>query len=200
MNIGILGAGNVGVALGTALARAGHSVRYGMRTPTKRPDDGLTFAVAVDFADMVVVSLPYGAIEEVLGALQLEGRALIDTTNPMGWEEGSPVHTPPDAGSAAEQIAALTGARVVKGFNTFGAEHCAGGTLEGRPIDVMLASDDSDALEVATGLCGDLGLRPIHVGPLRQARATEQLAVLWVQLAVVGEQGRNIAFSLLRGD
>jgi len=199
MKIGILGAGNVGVALGEALSKAGHAVRYGMRTPSKRPDDGLSFAQAVAFAETVVVSLPYSAMEEVLTPLPLKGRLLIDTTNPMGWEDGSPVHTPPEAGSSGEQVAALTGARVVKGFNTFGAEHCAGAPIEERPIDVMLASDDGEALTVVSSLCDDLGLRPINVGPLHQARATEQLAVLWVQLAIVGGLGRNIAFSLVRG-
>ena len=199
MKIGILGAGNVGVALGEALSKAGHTVRYGMRTPSKRPDDGLSFAQAVAFAETVVVSLPYSAMEAVLTPLPLKGRLLIDTTNPMGWEDGSPVHMPPEAGSSGEQVAALTGARVVKGFNTFGAEHCAGAPIEERSIDVMLASDDAEALKVVSSLCDDLGLRPIHVGPLHQARATEQLAVLWVQLAIVGGLGRNIAFSLVRG-
>ncbi len=197
MKIGILGAGNVGVALGAALSKVGHTVRYGMRTPSKRPEDGLTFADAVGFAELVVVALPYGAVEEVLAPLELEGALLIDATNPLGWNEGVPVLAPPKEGSAGEQIAALTGARVVKGFNTFGAEHCAGGTIEGRPIDVHLASDDGEALEVVSDLCDELGLRPIPVGPLYRARATEQLAILWIQLAIVEGRGRKLVFSLV---
>jgi predicted dinucleotide-binding enzyme len=198
MKIGVLGAGKVGTSLGGALADAGHEIRYGMREPSKRPGDGLSFADAVDFAEVLVVSLPYAAVDAVLSTLDLQGRVLIDTTNPIGWEGGAPLHTPPPEGSSGEHIAALTGAKVVKGFNTFGAEHARGAHLEGRPIDALLAGDHPEAIEVVASLCRDVGLRPIPAGPLRHARATEQLATLWVHLAAVGGLGRDIAFSLVQ--
>ena len=100
---------------------------------------------------------------------------------------------------AGEHIAALTGATVVKAFNTFGAEPLRAGHIEGRPIDAMLAGDDADALAMVGELCAEMGLRPIEVGPLRQARATEHVAMLWIHLAKFKGHGRNISFSLLEG-
>ena len=42
------------------------------------------------------------------------------------------------------------------------------------------------------------GLKPIDVGPLTEARLLEPLAMLWIKLAHVYGQGRDIAFALLR--
>jgi len=196
MKIGILGAGLVGETLGGCLTRVGHEVRFGLRSPAKHPEDGLGFQEAVDFADVVVVALPYGAVDSVLSGLDLIGRLVIDATNPIRWEDG-PVHDTPVEGSAGEHIAALTGATVVKAFNTFGAEHLEAGHIEGRPIDALIAGDDEEAVTRVFSLCEQLALRPIHVGPLRQARATEHVAMLWIHLAKFSGHGRNIAFSLL---
>jgi predicted dinucleotide-binding enzyme len=43
-----------------------------------------------------------------------------------------------------------------------------------------------------------LGFEPVDVGPLRNARNLEALAILWVHLATVGGKGRDVAFKLLR--
>jgi 3-hydroxyisobutyrate dehydrogenase-like beta-hydroxyacid dehydrogenase len=41
MKIGIIGTGNMGRALGTGWARAGHDVLFGSRNPAKAKDAGL---------------------------------------------------------------------------------------------------------------------------------------------------------------
>jgi 8-hydroxy-5-deazaflavin:NADPH oxidoreductase len=43
-----------------------------------------------------------------------------------------------------------------------------------------------------------MGLNPVDVGPLRNARALESIALLWIDLAVNQGQGLNHAFKLLR--
>jgi hypothetical protein len=63
---------------------------------------------------------------------------------------------------------------------------------------MFIAGDDADAKAVASRLAEDLGFEPIDSGGLKVARFLEPLALLWVNLAVVQNLGRDIAFKLIR--
>jgi hypothetical protein len=41
------------------------------------------------------------------------------------------------------------------------------------------------------------GFEPIDAGPLRNAAVLENLAMLWIHLAMVGGHGRQVGFKLL---
>ena len=86
----------------------------------------------------------------------------------------------PEAGSGAEQVSQWAeGARVVKAFNTIGA------ALFGDPdFDMLYCGDDEDAKKVVRGLIEDTTMRPVDVGPLKNAGHLEHIAALWVDLAV----------------
>jgi hypothetical protein len=86
---------------------------------------------------------------------------------------------------------------VVKAFNTFGAEIHADPRLSAGPADVCLAGDDADAKRIVGEIATRAGFRPIDAGPVRNAALLENLAVLWIHLALVGGQGRDVAFKLL---
>ena len=79
------------------------------------------------------------------------------------------------AGSAAQELAAaVSGARVLKAFNTTFA-----GTLAvDEPLDVFLASDDEDGKATVSQIVSDGGMRPVDAGPLRRARKPEALGYL----------------------
>jgi hypothetical protein len=127
----------------------------------------------------------------------LKGTIVVDCTNPVRWEAG-PVHVPPEEGSVAAQLARrFPGARIVKAFNTFGAEFHADAKLGASAADLYLAGDDVDARRAISDLAKTLGFEPVDVGPLRNARHLESLAVLWIHLATVGGKGRQVAFKLL---
>ena len=205
--IAIIGTGNVGAALAVRLGRAGYAVRLGVRGdkdlrelleragPNVRVE---TLAGAVAAADVVVLAVPGKVAVEAATALgELAGKVIVDTTNPVGWNAG-PVLAPPAEGSnAAALAAALPKARVVKAFNTFGAEFHADPSLPGGPADVQLASDDADAKRTVAAIAERSGFTPIDVGPLRNAALLESLAVLWIHLATVGGRGRDAAFKLV---
>jgi hypothetical protein len=148
--------------------------------------------------DVVFLAVPAAAAVSVLEeAGGLAGTVVVDCTNPVTWNAG-PVHTPPEEGSVAAQLARrFPGARVVKAFNTFGAEFHADAKLGVSRADLYLAGDDVDAKRAISDLATTLGFEPVDVGPLRNAHHLESLAVLWIHLATVGGKGRQVAFKLL---
>jgi NADPH-dependent F420 reductase len=205
--IAIIGTGNVGGALAVRLGQAGYAVRLGAREGkdlgelVARVGAGAsvdTPARVAAAADVVMLAVPGKAAVEAAAALgDLAGKVVVDCTNPVAWS-GGPVWAPPAEGSNAAALATvLPGARVVKAFNTFGAEFHADPTLPGGPVDVQIAGDDADARRTVSAIAERLGFTPIDVGPLRNAALLENLAVLWIHLATVGGRGRNAAFRLV---
>jgi hypothetical protein len=204
--IAVIGAGNVGAALGGRFVESGYEVAYGVRNPgageraRERVNAGAgirPIAEAVEQADVIFLAVPgSAAVDAALSLGAIAGKILVDCNNPVGWDAG-PVWSPPEQGSITEAIAArVAGARVVKGFNTFGAEFHADPTVQGDPIDVQLASDDADAKAVVAAIATKAGFNPIDVGPLRNARLLENLAILWIHLAIVEKRGRDVVFTL----
>lgn len=203
MRIGIIGAGTVGTTLGNAFVRAGHEVVYGSRDEGRTPPHagaklGSIPGAVID-ASVVVLSTPYGAAESALRAAgDFGGKVLIDATNAVG--PGITLGTAPDT-SGAERIAGLaTNARVVKCFNTTGAEVMANPKLGAHRAVMLACGDDGEATNVATKLATDIGFQSIALPGLSRARDIEALAVLWIQLAMLRGLGREVAFGLAQRD
>jgi hypothetical protein len=206
-NVAMIGAGNVGGNLGACLSKAGVPVRFGLREGSD-PGDLLTRCVsdaetssiadAATWADVIFLAVPGSiAVDAAKGLGDIGDKILVDCTNPLRFDKG-PVHTPPKEGSNAAAIAAaLPKVRVLKGFNTFGAELHKNPALAAGPVDVQLAGDDADAKKIVAAIAEQGGFNPIDAGPLRNASVLENLAVLWIHLAMVGGHGREVAFKLL---
>lgn len=204
--VAIIGAGNVGGNLGARLSNAGVAVKFGVkpgkdlgallaRSKDATVDDA---AAAAAWGDVVFLAVPGSVAVEVAGSLakSLEGKVVVDCNNPLVWKEG-PVWNPPSEGSLAAAIAkAAPGARVVKAFNTFGAEFHADPKLGGEGVQVFIAADDADAKKLVSEVATQGGFSPVDAGPLRNAAVLENLAMLWIHLATVGGRGRNFAFAM----
>jgi 8-hydroxy-5-deazaflavin:NADPH oxidoreductase len=207
--ISIIGAGNVGGSLGRSFSKAGFSVRFGVRpeTDTKelleacgKDSSASTPSEAAKSGDVVFIAVPGSVALDVTRSLaaELEGKIVVDCNNPLVWKEG-PVWTPPAEGSLTAAMAkAAPGARLVKGFNTFGAEFHANPKLAGVPANVFLAGDDAEAKKVVAEIATKVGFTTVDSGPLRNAAVLENVAMLWIHLATVGGQGRNFAFVMQR--
>ena len=78
----------------------------------------------------------------------------------------------------------VTGAKVVKAFNTTFAATLTGGPVAGQQLDVLIAGDDEMAVKAVSDFAADSGLNPIVVGPLRRARQLEQAGFLHILLSV----------------
>jgi hypothetical protein len=207
MNLSILGAGNVGMALARALSRAGQPVTLGVPDPARHADSvaalgpqaRLTGADdAVESAELVILAVPYAAALSIAQSrADWQGRVLVDATNPLApGLAGLVVGT---TTSGAEQVAERArGARVVKAFNSTGAENMADSRYaQGQPI-MPVAGDDAAAREQVMALATLIGFDAIDMGPLSAARYIEPLAMVWIHLAFRQGQGRRFAFARLR--
>jgi predicted dinucleotide-binding enzyme len=168
MRIGIVGAGRIGGNAGRLFADAGHEVMFsGSRDPAKL--DALAAGAgnartgsprdAVEFGEVVMFSVPWRAVDEVLAETgSLDGKVVIDTTNQYG-ERGWEQLPKPAAEINAER---MPGARLVKAFNTLTAGFQ--GEAGGRGVAMFLAGEDAEAKEIASGLIKDIGFEPVDVG------------------------------------
>lgn len=208
MRIAVIGTGNVGTALGGRLTELGHEVVFGARDPLSdragaagAAVPGATIATvpkAVLGADVVILATPYPAAPDALeGAGPLDGVIVVDCTNPIA--DGLAGLSVGTTTSGAEAIAArVPTARVVKAFNTTGAENLRDPAYPGGATVLPICGDDPDAKQVVTELAHAMGFDVVDAGPLASARYTEPFAMLWITLAVRSGMGRDFAFRLVR--
>lgn len=207
-NVTIAGAGNVGSALARNLVRHGLDVQLAASDLASaqaaataigdrvRAVELATLAGKVDALFLAVPATAAPAVLETARGLPA-GTIVVDCTNPLRWDDG-PVHTPPPEGSMAAHLARRFPAlRLVKAFNTFGAEFHERPALASAAADLYLAGEDGDARRSVAELVRTLGFDPVDVGPLRNAAHLESLAILWIHLATVGQRGRDFAFKAL---
>ncbi len=205
MNIGILGAGNVGSALGRGWAKEGHAIMFSSRNPQSEKMQSLigdiganaqagTVADTVAFGTVIVVAIGWDALPDLLRSVHdWSGKIIIDATNRFGPGPAGSV------GSAAEDIAHITGAPVVKAFNTIGAENMDHPDFGDQVPTMFIAGDDAAAKSTVKTLTEALGFEVVDAGPLSNAAMLEELVKLWIALAR-GGYGRRIAFKLLRAE
>jgi predicted dinucleotide-binding enzyme len=74
----------------------------------------------------------------------------------------------------------VSGAKVVKAFNTTYAGTLLAGEVAGQPLDVFIAGDDGEAKSKVAELVKDGGMRPVDVGPLNRARQIEGMQFLHI--------------------
>jgi predicted dinucleotide-binding enzyme len=177
MRIGIVGAGRIGGNAGRLFAAAGHEVMFsGSRDPAKLEQVAAAAGgastgsprEAVEFGEVVMVAVPWRAVDDVVTELgDLGGKVVIDTTNQYGsdgWEQ----LPKPAAQVNAER---MPGARLVKSFNTLTAGFQ--GEAAGRGVALFLAGEDASAKELVGGLIRDIGFEPVDVGGWEQVTIME---------------------------
>ena len=198
MKIALLGGGKVGGALGIAWSHRGHEVYFGVRDPDAA-DLKKTLAAcgngarvgapsdAAAFGEIIVLALPWSAVEPALARLDLAGKTVIDCTNP------------PPGTTGAEMIARrFSGTKVAKCFNITGANNMANPRYGDGAAAMFACSDHADAKATAMQLASDAGFEVFDLGPLANAGLMESFARLWIWLASRGGLGREFAFRLVK--
>jgi len=193
MDIAIIGAGNVGKALATSFARAGHTVTIASRDPQDADSiaaaTGATVAAsndaAAETADIIVLALPFDSFADVAAEIAdaAAGKVVVDVSNRMSFGSNGPdIDT---TSSNAEALAALLpGSQVVKAFNTLFASNQDDPIADGIQLDGFVAADDATARQTVLDLVASIGLDPVDVGPLARARQLEGLAFLNITLNI----------------
>jgi 8-hydroxy-5-deazaflavin:NADPH oxidoreductase len=174
-NLSIIGTGNMGQVIAAIADKGGHSVQLLGSGDTATQVTG----------DVVVLAVPYTAIDDVLGQRgdQLAGRIVVDITNPLNFETFDSLVATPDSSATAEIAAALPQSRVLKAFNTTFAATLGAGTVGPLPTTVLIAGDDADAKSALSDIVTAGGLKAIDAGALNRARELEALGFLQLTLA-----------------
>src|SRR5947209_6908040 len=135
LKLATIGAGREGGALGTQFAKAGHPVMFSSRHPEQLKDlvtaaganaKAGTVAEAVGFGDVVLLVVPFTAIEEIgkeHGKALAQKQLVIDVSNPIPRRDGEEfVKKVNDEGGAGLVTAKLLpGAKIVRAFNAIGS-------------------------------------------------------------------------------
>ncbi len=189
--IAVIGTGDVGGALGPEFAAQGHTIVYGSRDPERSKVRQLvektgdlasatTPAEAAAQADIVVLAVPGLLVEEITKSLgDLSGKIIIDPTNPLERRMNRLEHAV-DTSNAEIIQAAAPGAYVVKAFNTLNWKTMVDPSSAGGPVSIPLVGDNARAKKTVAELVSGMGLEPIDVGPLRDARWVEGMLILWI--------------------
>jgi predicted dinucleotide-binding enzyme len=172
MKITTLGRGNIGGTLARLWTQAGHDVT------TLGRDGG-----DVSDADVVLVAVLSGAVPEALTRVTgLDGKVVLDATNRMA--------DAPPAGHAsiAEYIKAQTGGPTAKVFNlNFGALLEQAAETSPRPGNIWVG--DENARAAVEQLTRDIGMEPLHGGPLELASVQEAFAVMLMGIVADRDEG-----------
>ena len=203
MNIGVLGTGMVGDAIGTKLVQLGHNVKMGSRTAnngkaaewvTKNgplASQG-TFADAAGFADEFVFNCTsgVGSIDALTaaGTAKLKGKILIDVSNPLDFSKGFPPSLSVcNTDSLGEQIQkAFPDTKVVKAFNTMSNPLMVNPMLlnNGDHSLPMCGNDDSAKSKVISFLT-TFGWKKenfFDLGDISASRGMEGYLLLWTRM------------------
>lgn len=207
MSMSIIGAGNVGMALARAFTQRGEPVTLGVPDPRKYTESAAALGTlaritstleAIASAELVILAVPYAAVQSIAVSVpDWQSKILVDATNPLAAGlAGLSVGT---TTSAAEELAKLAhGARVVKAFNSTGAENMADARYTGGSPWMPVCGDDADARQKVLTLATLIGFDAVDCGPLSAARYLEPFAMTWIHLAFKQGMGRKFAFSILK--
>lgn len=200
MRYAVLGTGEVGRTLGGRLVELGHEVTLGSRSENNplaqewatvaagRAHAG-TFAQAAAAAEVVINAVGGRVALDALGAAgaeHLDGKIVMDVSNPLAFEDGEPRLDPVESDSVGERIQrAFPQARVVKTLNTVNCQVMVDPGRVPGDHNVFVCGADAGAKEQVTALLTEFGWpaeRVLDLGGIRSARAVEMYLPLWLTL------------------
>jgi NADPH-dependent F420 reductase len=210
MKIAVLGTGMVGQAHANKLAQLGHEVTVGthdVKEALARTEPGrmtepfgkwikahkdikvATFAQAAKNANLIIEAISGDGAVEVLKKIkgQLDGKILIDISNPLDFSKGMPPRlSVSNDDSLGEQIQrALPKTKVVKAFNTTNASVQTDPKAVGKADHhLFIAGNDKKAKAEVTKIAQDWygWQNVIDLGDIKAARGMEMILPLWVTL------------------
>src|SRR5690242_10131396 len=179
MNIAIIGAGNVGGALGANWAQKGHEIVFGVRDPQAAKTQSLLAKIgsrakaaspaeAAASADVIVLATPWPATEAAIRSLgNLRGKVVLDATNPLTRGPDGIALEIGHSISAGEKVQGwAAGASVFKTLNTTGFANMVNPVFDGIKSVMFVAGDDAAQKPNVMALIGDLGFEVVDAGPL----------------------------------
>jgi 8-hydroxy-5-deazaflavin:NADPH oxidoreductase len=185
LKIATIGSGREGGTLGTLFAKQGHPVMFSSRHPEQLKDlvagAGLTAQAgtveqAVAFADVILLVVPYTAVEQIgkdYGKALAAKQLVVDVSNPIARRDGDAIvnWVAEQGGAGLATAKLLPGAHLVRGFNAINyARLAADAHRPGDPVGVPIAGDDQNAIALASQLIKEIGFEPVPVGGLAMGK------------------------------
>jgi 8-hydroxy-5-deazaflavin:NADPH oxidoreductase len=185
LKIATIGAGREGGALGTLFAKQGHPVMFSSQHPEQLKElvasagptaQAGTVEQAVEFGDVVLVVVPYTAVEQIgkdYGQALAAKQLVFDVSNPIARRDGDAIVSwvAEQGGAGLATAKLLPGAHLVRGFNAINYLRLAEDAHRpGEPVGVPIAADDPNAIALATGLIKEIGFEPVLVGGLAMGK------------------------------
>jgi predicted dinucleotide-binding enzyme len=211
MKIGVIGSGDVGKVLASGFLKHGHEVIVGTRDPAKlaawaaaNPAGRVgSVADAAKFGEALVLAVQGAAALEAVaaaGAQALEGKVVIDATNPIGG--------PPEKGvlrfftslddSLMERLQkAQPKTKFVKAFSSVGNRRMVNPDFGGVRPTMFICGNDAGAKATVTKILDQFGWETEDMGGAEAARAIEPLCMLWCIPGFTRNQWTH-AFKLLK--
>jgi predicted dinucleotide-binding enzyme len=186
MTTSIIGVGNLGGTVARHLVAGGQPVVLAAKDEARAQAlaeqlGPLARAASVDDAitesDAVVLAVWLDVSKELIleHSHRLEGKVVIDPSNPIGFEEGRMIRTLPEGQSSGSVVAALlpASAHYIKAFGTLGADQLATEAND-EPRSVLFYATEDDAAETtAQRLIRAAGFEPLKVGGVADAGRIE---------------------------
>jgi 8-hydroxy-5-deazaflavin:NADPH oxidoreductase len=188
MTTAVIGVGNIGGALARHLVRGGEPVVLAAKDESRAEGlaqelGQLARAASVDdaiaSADVVVFAVYLDVMKELIAkdAGLLDGKVIVDPSNPIGFDEsGNVMRTLPEGQSAGSVVSGLlpAGAHYVKAFGALGADSLASAANRAPRRAVMFYATDDDAAAAAVErLISAAGFEPLKVGGVAAAGRIE---------------------------
>jgi len=183
MEIGIIGAGQIGGTLTRLLTKQGHTVRVSnSRAPETLADlaaeTGATAVWAKDApvdADLVIVSIPQKNtpdLAEGIVSTRKPGAPVIETNNYYPQQRDGRIEAIEDGTPESVWVSELLGAPMIKVFNGIFWKHLLeNGVPRGTAgrIALPIAGDDATEKQIVSDLVDQIGFDPVDAGTLAES-------------------------------
>ena len=204
MEIVIVGLGNMGGALARAFARVGYRVYAGVKDENEADRAAMenyhkNISIHLmdgigEKANTVFFCVTPPSITEVCKRVgSMEDKLIVDTMNC--------IHSHPEGYRDTFEVLSdfYPQCSVVKAFNTTGYENILHPCFGSMAIDTFMAGNDIHAKHLVHRMATDLGFAECYdFGGANTVHLLEDLARIWVNLALFQGHGRNIAIKILK--
>ncbi|MGH8259298.1 MAG: NADPH-dependent F420 reductase [Steroidobacteraceae bacterium] len=207
LKIGIIGTGHIGGNLARLWSQAGYELMISSRHPQEL--ESLAHSLgpkvhvgtpreAAAYGNVVLISIPYGALPQVGHELapELAGKVVLDTGNPYPQRDGPMAYEARREGTGVASAKYLPGVKLVRAFNAIKYTDLASQAHRpGEPAAIPIAGDDPHALAIAERLVRAAGFEPVVVGNLSTARKFDVGTAVYVKLLTARELRRALGLS-----
>jgi hypothetical protein len=180
--IAMIGAGDMGSALGRLWAAAGYHVIYATRNPdeldalvaeTGHGAEAASVGEAARRADIIALAVPYKAepsIAEQYGHL-MKGKVMVNVDNALAYRDGDIAEKAEAVGEAIYSARLFEGTRFIRAFNLKAAYSFPDpDEVEQADFEIPWTTNDPSVRPIAEALIRATGGTPVYEGGLENAR------------------------------